>query len=174
MWAVEKGCDCVVKKGLEIGINIENLDNKGWNAMMYAAKRGNMNVINWLLEYGGELNRTTDDGSKSTALHLAASEKLIEICLVLLKAGANPNAKDASGRVPLDYFEDRRDREKYTDCCSVTYKQGVTPGRLHQEREDKSIDRSLNKAMDIIKKTAVEDIYALGGGEGEESRMEVL
>jgi len=176
MWAVEKGRDCVVRKGLDTGINIENVDNNGWNAMMYAAQRGNMNVITWFLEYGGDLlNSSLDD--KSTALHLAAKGRLIDICMVLLKAGAYPEAKDTSGKRPLDYLEDRRDREKYNDCLSATYKEGKDAARLHQEREDRSIDKSLNKAMEIIKKVAVDDIGGYGGlttnKDGEESRFEM-
>jgi ankyrin repeat protein len=172
MWAVEKGRDCVIKYGLSNGINIENVDNNGWNAMMYAAKRGNMSVVNSFLEYGGDLNQSSNSDNL-TALHLAASGNLIEMCMVLLKAGANPNIKSHDGKKAIDYITDRRDREKYSDCLSDTYKEGKTPQRLHQEREERSIDKSLNKAMELIQKAAVEDIYQLTK-DGEESRMELL
>jgi len=48
MWAIEKGRNCVVEKCLAHGINVENVDTDGWNATMYAAKRGNMQILNML------------------------------------------------------------------------------------------------------------------------------
>lgn len=163
MWAVEKGRDCIVEKGLSHGINIENTDNDGWNAIMYAARRGNMAVLKMLLDYGGELNRASlEDGF--TALHLAAGNGLIEVCKALLKAGANPNILDASKKKPIDHIKDKRQKEMYNDCLVNTYKEGQTPDRLHQDRLDQSVDKSLNRVMTMINKTAVEEAEKIKQG----------
>jgi ankyrin repeat protein len=166
MWAVEKGRDCIVKAALDGGINAENVDNDGWSAMMYAARRGNMEVLQMLLGYGVELNRSsTEDGF--TALHLAAGNELIDVCIMLLKAGADPHIKDVSGKKPEAYIKDKRKLEKYKECCSDTFKEGITPDRLHQERQDLSVDKSLNKVMDLINKTAIHDVNTLIKGMDE-------
>ena len=83
------------------------------------------------------------------------------MCTALLKAGANPNVKDATGKKPLDYFRDKRKREKFSECLTATYKEGVTPERLHQDRQDQSGDKSLNKVMNLINQTAVNDVNSL-------------
>ena len=78
MWAVEKGREGVVTRILELGANIEPVDEDGWSAVMYAARRGNVKMTTQLLTFGANLNhQSSEDGF--TALHLACGNELVDM-----------------------------------------------------------------------------------------------
>ena len=67
----------------------------------YAAKCPNWQIMQMLLEKGDvELNAPTVSQG-STALHLAYGTGNMTVVKILLHAGANPNLKDTSGRLPV-------------------------------------------------------------------------
>ena len=115
--------------------------------MMYAARRGNLEICDYLLEFGADLNHATAE-DQFTALHLAAGNELTDICIALIKAGANPHAKDSSGKTPLDYFKIPRNKEKVLDTMDTTYKlAGKTHERIHHERVEAGTEKSVSLAL---------------------------
>jgi len=143
MWAVEKGRECVITKAFENGVRLETTDDDGWTAVMYAARRGNLQILKTLLEFGASLNHATNEDN-FTALHLAAGNELVEVCLALIKAGANPNQRDSEGKTAGDYLRISRNKEKYMSCMEVTYGEGMSCQHIHDHRVEGGTERSVS------------------------------
>jgi len=143
MWAVEKGREVVIRKCYENGIFAEAVDNDGWTAMMYATRRGNIDIINIMLQFGASLNHATNE-DKFTALHMAAGNELVEVCLALIKAGANPNQRDSEGKAAVDYLKDPKNKEKLRDCMEATYSGGKTYDQIHKHRVEAGQEKSVS------------------------------
>lgn len=76
---------------------------KGWPPIAYLSrgdKGEHPDRIKTLIKYGAEVNAANPKGI--TALHAAAKAGFVSVVKVLLDAGANTNAKDNSGRKPID------------------------------------------------------------------------
>lgn len=58
-------------------IDIKCKDELGWNALHFAAKGGDLNILKYLLEKGLELGSLTNDGK--TILHIACYHKHVDI-----------------------------------------------------------------------------------------------
>ncbi len=71
----------------------------GWTALMYAAWRGEVDVVRQVLESRPDVNATDKDGH--TALSRAAWRGHVEIVRILLDAGADPNSRHNNGFTPL-------------------------------------------------------------------------
>lgn len=147
MHAVERGRMPLIKKAVEGRVYMEAQDNDGWTAMMYAARRGNVDICMYLLEYGSDLNHQTHE-NKFTALHLAAGNELINVCLALVKAGANPNMKDSEGKTALTYLKDPRNKEKLRDTMDKTYSGGKTFEQIHRQRVEAGTEKSVSMCME--------------------------
>lgn len=81
---------------------VEQADH-GITPLMVAAREGKVETAKLLLSRGSNVN--LHSANKRTALHVAADawwREDVQVVEVLLEAGANPNAKDKSGRTPLD------------------------------------------------------------------------
>jgi ankyrin repeat protein len=63
-------------------------------------ERDAADCVQLALEHGARLDAVTDTGQ--TVLHLAAAQRGVEFISVLLQRGADPAARDAQGRTPLD------------------------------------------------------------------------
>ena len=72
--------------------------------LMVAAREGNEDTAKLLLNRGSDVNARS--ANRSSALHMAANawwREEVKTVEVLLEAGADPTARDASGRTPLDW-----------------------------------------------------------------------
>ena len=69
----------------------------------FAVLGGDLDVVMERVAAGADINEVTDKG---TALHVACIYNREEIGRFLLENGANPRAKDRSGRMPIDFAED--------------------------------------------------------------------
>ncbi len=78
-------------------------DDKGWNALMYAARSNRQDTVAKLVRAGVQLNLVDEDGE--TALIIAAKKGNVEAARQLLMAGAELTPKDARGRTALDWAE---------------------------------------------------------------------
>jgi hypothetical protein len=73
--------------------------HRGKTALHIAAERGNLRIVQLLLEH--EVDVDVADASGRTALHYAARGARAEIVALLLAGGADSEARDGEGRSPL-------------------------------------------------------------------------
>jgi ankyrin repeat protein len=82
-----------------------------YTPLIEAASLGQTQIVRELLAVGANVNGTNKIGQ--TALHL--SGRHADVTKLLLLAGADPKAKDASGATPIDYMI----RDGYTNALAV-------------------------------------------------------
>lgn len=88
-------------KGLSLKpeqINLENPETK-WTFLHHFAYQGDVDLVKWCLEAGGDIMAKTAMGK--TPLHLAVENNKPCAAIALLKGGADPNAKTLSGYTSL-------------------------------------------------------------------------
>jgi ankyrin repeat protein len=73
--------------------------HRGKTALHIAAERGNLRIVQLLLEH--EVDVDVADASGCTALHYAARGAHAEVVALLLAEGADSEARDGEGRSPL-------------------------------------------------------------------------
>lgn len=115
--AVYKGYIEVTETVLKYRPNINQQTSLGDTALHQAVSSGNKDLVHLLLDKGANSNLFTNI-KQSTPLHIACSSitvynrsKYESIIEALLKAGANPDAKDTSGKIPLDLITDKEIRK---------------------------------------------------------------
>jgi len=86
-------------------INIEDRDGK--SALTYAASEANPLLVRALLEQGANPNVTDRSQGNATPLILAVGVRSVGIAEMLIKKGANVNAKDQFGKSALNYAIER-------------------------------------------------------------------
>lgn len=126
----------VVSRLIDCGADATAATHEGKTILHIAARARQSNTIGLVLEHFSAINRLdlTDAPDKvgRTALHHACRSGRPESVVLLLKAGANPNAKDKEGSTPLHVCSEfkaeqklwpagNRDftREKVVDACGV-------------------------------------------------------
>ncbi|KAM0520493.1 hypothetical protein ACHAPE_002886 [Trichoderma viride] len=77
--------------------SINSYDTVGYTPLHYAAQHGHAETVNLLLENGASAKLISDDGAKTTALHLAVRIASLDIIVSLIKSGADVTARDSSG-----------------------------------------------------------------------------
>ena len=94
---------------------INKKNSKGYNALLYSAFRGNMQVFIKLMENGADINSTTSS-SGLNALHLAAQGNYPNIIIYLIdKYGMNINSQDNKGNTALHWavYMDKKQAVNY-------------------------------------------------------------
>lgn len=86
---------------LECQTDVAARDNRGWTALMFAAQRGNTQIVKVLLESDATADLQNDDGE--TALMLAIQKCNIDTVRALLAVGVNIEVKDKRGRTAERY-----------------------------------------------------------------------
>ena len=86
---------------LERGADPNAISSIGNSALMYAAEKGNMQIMRWLIQFGAEVNTSGFNGE--TPLFLAIFNNDFQAAKFLLENGANPNVIDDFGVTPLIY-----------------------------------------------------------------------
>ncbi|WP_411849346.1 ankyrin repeat domain-containing protein [Stenotrophomonas sp. LGBM10] len=74
--------------------------NDGWTALTFAAKDGNVSVVNFLIEKGADINKL--EGGGNSPLYWAAKYGHEDIVALLLRHGANIHHKCAKCLEPID------------------------------------------------------------------------
>ena len=95
--------------------------------LLEAAAAGYAKLVKRMLELGADINVKGDTmmscGSQSTALHLAVQRNHLEVCRVLLGAGANPNPMVFGFQTPLHMAFN----ENYEDIANLLLDYGAEP-----------------------------------------------
>jgi ankyrin repeat protein len=111
-WAVDRRHLEVVKKLIDLGANVNQLDGNHATPLMYTAISLNWkghsastqavrnDIAKVLIEHGADVKHATPTGN--TALHLAVGDRNPELIRLLLVAGADRTAKTAYGHTALD------------------------------------------------------------------------
>ena len=73
------------------------------SGFLYACGYGRTQVAEFLLDNRVDPNVATPEGQ--TSLHWVAYGPHVEVARLLVRHGANVNARDAAGRTPLDWAE---------------------------------------------------------------------
>lgn len=81
------------------GADINDEDNNGLNALMYACQGGRPSLADLFISKGADVNAASSDGS--CALHIAAQWGHEDVVDLLLARGAKPDAVNADGWTPL-------------------------------------------------------------------------
>ncbi len=81
-----------------VGRNINEQDDQGATALMYAASQGRLDIVQWLLDHGADVNLQNIDGQ--TALVHAILKNHEYIVRLLLQHGADINLQDDQGTTP--------------------------------------------------------------------------
>ncbi len=122
--AIRMDCDSVVDVLLKApGIEVDTASEYGETALMLAAFKGNMELVQRLLAEGASVNRV----GGWTPLHYAAAQGHTEIVKLLLEKGARVNVQTYSGITPLYMAARKPSREvvmtllragSYRDLCN--------------------------------------------------------
>jgi ankyrin repeat protein len=113
----------------------------GETMLMFAARNGNPQAVQVLLEAGAEVNaRETIRGT--TALMWAIEQKHPEAVKVLLAGGADPNAKSGGAGLPRNYMANRVNLRAVE--LAQDRRKRAAAGWIHLRRaaRDRSEDRS--------------------------------
>jgi ankyrin repeat protein len=111
IWAVHCCKVNVVQKLIELGADVNHVNERGFTPLIYTATplrgqnlRGTQaernEIARLLIEHGADVNRVVEGGN--TALHFAVDDKNLGLVQMLLVAGADRHAKTRQGHTPLD------------------------------------------------------------------------
>ena len=83
-----------------------------WQPFLWAVKENRLDIAECLLdEFGCDINEQqpiTTSSNQSSALHIAATKGLEEMCTLLLKRGAKKDLKDKHNNTPLKLAESKQ------------------------------------------------------------------
>ncbi|HNW33430.1 MAG TPA: ankyrin repeat domain-containing protein, partial [Candidatus Ozemobacteraceae bacterium] len=83
-------------------LNLRNQKNEGMSALDIAAMTGAADVVRLLISRGADA-RAADPVKKATPMHLAAAWDQVGAADELVRGGADINARDAKGRMPIHW-----------------------------------------------------------------------
>ncbi len=104
IWAAADGNVEVVEALVKAGADFRERLDSGFDAFLFAVREGRMNVVQWFLRNGADVNDTIPVAGRkiaqphgapkagTSALHLAVGNAHYQLAAMLLDAGADPNA----------------------------------------------------------------------------------
>lgn len=98
--AALNGSAGMIERLLEAGADVNRSSPEGETPLMTAARTGNRSAINVLLDYGAAVD-AIEEWRGQTALMWAVAQNQVEVVDVLLRAGADPNARSTGGFTPI-------------------------------------------------------------------------
>jgi len=104
-------------------------------------------IVKYLIKQNANLEHTTTGGGR-TALHFASELGRKEMVKLLLKAKADPNAKDKTGKTPADWAKESTIKAEL-DSASANYRQTSELLKLVMAGNIKSVKTLLGQGVDI-------------------------
>jgi len=108
-----------IKKLIHEGVDISERDCFGRTPLHIAANHGNIQLIEFLVNLGANLN-AIDNGGNTPLLQIDCFDNTV--VKILLEYGANPNIENADGRTVLDLAYE----SNATDSAELLLKYGAT------------------------------------------------
>ncbi|MCB1178453.1 MAG: ankyrin repeat domain-containing protein [Leptospiraceae bacterium] len=139
------GVKRAIKKEADVNIRIRDL-----TPLMIASGRGNIDVVNALLEANADPNVVGDNGK--TALTIALRRNQLKVAEALIQKGADINAKDDKGVTPLMWavYEGRSETVKFIidNKGDVNIANNIDKSALRyaKEKNNKEIIKMLEEA----------------------------
>ncbi len=121
----------------------------GFYPLGLAAFFGHRAIVEFLLTNGADVATAARNAQKVTALHGAVARRDVEIVKMLLKAGADPNARQESGFVPLHVAASNGNAAlvelllKHGARADAKTDDGKTAGEMAAERGHKELAEKL-------------------------------
>lgn len=90
----------IIEYLVDAGVPINDFDNRGFTPLLHASDRENLEIINFLIEKGADVNKENNNEGMFP-LYLAVSRDSKDIVFLLISNGADVNAKTHVGRTAL-------------------------------------------------------------------------
>ncbi|CAJ0647545.1 14962_t:CDS:2 [Entrophospora sp. SA101] len=104
--------------------NSINMCNKqGQTALIFASKHGHLEIIDFLLEYGADINQTDYEGN--TALHYAAAWDKSSVVTMLIERECQFAVKNIAGWTALDYSYSMNLKEHLQECARTHHENKI-------------------------------------------------
>lgn len=84
-------------------INLDENTENGWTALQWASVQGNLDIINYLVKNGANINSIAETENNATPLIFALMFNHKEAAKLLIDLGADINKKDSKHLSPLDH-----------------------------------------------------------------------
>lgn len=138
---------------LSRGARIDATNRHGEQALQLAAWKGHLTAVQWLLDHGAEINRT---GKEWGALHYAAFAGNKEIVSLLIRRGADINARVPNGSTALMMTA----HGSHEELAKLLLNAGADP-KLVNERGDTALSWAMRYGnLRIAKLVASADEFA--------------
>jgi len=141
--------DLFVKRGA----NVNRANKDGEQALMFAAWRGHVDAVRWLLDRGAQINRA---GLQWSALHYAVFAGHEKASKALIARGANINARSTNGSTPLMMAA----REGHEDLAMLLVDLGADTTVKNDWGEDAFVWAMRNKHPAIAKVVGTPERFA--------------
>ena len=150
------------------GIFLFVIDYYGQTGYHWAAKLGNIKMLDLLIKFGRHHNQKDFKGR--TPLYLAAVNNNMEVCKYLLSNGANPFLSDKLGKTPADVAGSKKLSEFLRENMAQPFSNPVYKAKMqkilhdranHLFKEEQKIERSkVSKLFSLKKNSKVIDKIA--------------
>jgi ankyrin repeat protein len=126
--AIESRKDEIAVELFKAGADASKVDPGSFNPV-WAVGTGNLDILRWTLDHGGDINADTYSG---TPIHVAAREGRLEMLKLLIERGADINAGNMVGTPLGDAIENN-----HAECAIELLRAGAVP--KPEEYSDKNL-----------------------------------